>query len=324
MRLYCYLFLYMTFGLVLNHATPLHSAEQAAFVPADFQLYYGSDSKLLNKLQGQMQKGQVVALELRGLDQKQVSALVSHAHQVGAKIIAYISIGELGLIEKNNFEAFLKKRKNSPALAEMSLGKNETFQSWHIDVSQQAWQDFLFQRINQIYQQKVDGLFLDTIDSINLYINERKWPIPRRAKSVSAMISLIRKIKAHSPDKFIMQNRGLNLIGKSVFVGDATGIFIPGLNLSTRHPHNPDGLLWETAYAHTGEWIERKEREMIQIQKNGFTSVFTLGYTDTKANRKQFFQKSRAAGFIPAWASSSMNLHQELTGGELTGGLTDE
>jgi len=83
----------------------------------------------------------------------------------------------------------------------------------------------------------------------------------------------------------------------------------------TINPHNPDGLLWETAYAHSGEWIEGKEREMIQIHKNGFTSVFTLGYADTKANRAQFFQKSRAAGFIPAWASSSRKLHQELTQG---------
>ncbi|WP_298869280.1 endo alpha-1,4 polygalactosaminidase [uncultured Gimesia sp.] len=312
---YFNLFIYIIFGLFLIQDTQLHSAEDVAFVPSDFQLYYGGDNTKLDKLQNRMRRGQVVVIELRGLDQKQVSLLVKKAHQTGAKIIAYISIGELGQLEKDNFEAFLKQRNNAPALAKMVLSKNETFQSWHIDVSEKAWQDFLFQRINLIYKQNVDGLFLDTIDSIDLYINEQKWPVPRRAKSVSAMINLIRKIKAHSPDKFIMQNRGLNLIGKSVFVGDATGIFIPGLNLAKAHPHNPDGLLWETAYAHTGAWIEGKEREMIQIQKNGFTSVFTLGYSDTKANRKQFFEKSRDAGFIPAWASSSKKLHNELTQG---------
>ncbi|MCH9656728.1 MAG: endo alpha-1,4 polygalactosaminidase [Planctomycetes bacterium] len=312
---YLNLFISLIFGLFLIQDTQLHSAEDTAFVASDFQLYYGGDNTLLDKLQHRMRKGQVVVIELRGLDQKQVSLLIKKAHQTGAKIIAYISIGELGQLEKDNFEAFLKRRKNAPALSKMVLSKNETFQSWHIDVSEKAWQDFLFQRINQIYQQNVDGLFLDTIDSIDLYINAQKWPIPRRAKSVSAMINLIRKIKAHSPDKFIMQNRGLNLIGKSVFVGDATGIFIPGLNLAKSHPNNPDGLLWETAYAHTGKWIEGKEREMIQIQKNGFTSVFTLGYSDTKANQKQFFEQSRAAGFIPAWASSSKKLHTELTQG---------
>ena len=131
------------------------------------------------------------------------------------------------------------------------------------------------------------------------------------------MIHLIREIKALSPKKFIMQNRGLNLIGKSVFVGDATGIFIPGLDLEKAHPHNPDGLLWETAYAHTGDWIASKEREMIQIQKSGFTSVFTLGYADTQVDRRQFFQKSQAAGFIPAWGSSTTKLHLELTQGRL-------
>ncbi len=132
---------------------------------------------------------------------------------------------------------------------------------------------------------------------------------------MNAMISLIREIKALSPDKFIMQNRGLNLIGKSVFVGDAKGVLIPGLELAKSHPHNPDGLLWESAYTHTGNWIDGKEREMIQIQKNGFTTVFTLGYADTKANRKQFFLKSQSAGFIPAWGSSTKTLHEELTEG---------
>ena len=315
MQRYFKLCLYMTFSLFLMHDSQLHSADKVAFVPTDFQLYYGGDTKVIDKLQHQMRKGQVVVIELRGLKEKQVAMIVKKAHQTGAKVIAYISIGELGLLEKGNFEEFLKQRKKTPSLEKMVLSKNEIFQSWHIDVSEKVWQEFLFQRINQIYQQNVDGLFLDTIDSIDLYINQRKWPIPRRAKSVSAMISLIRKIKAHSPEKFIMQNRGLNLIGKSVFVGDATGIFIPGLNLAKPHPHNPDGLLWETAYAHTGEWIEGKEREMIQIHKKGFTSVFTLGYADTKANRKQFFQKSRAAGFIPAWSSSSRKLHEELTQG---------
>lgn len=307
--------LYSILSLLLVHGKQLHSAEQTNFIPTDFQLYYGSDAKVLDKLQHQMRKGQVIVIELRGLDQKKISTLVKKAHQSGAKIIAYISVGELGRLEKKNFDSFLKQRKNASSFEKIVLSKNEVFQSWHIDVSKNAWQEFLFRRIDQIYQQKVDGLFLDTIDSIDLYINEQKWPVDRRAKSVSAMISLIRKIKARSPDKFILQNRGLNLIGKSVFVGDATGILIPGLNLAQQHPLNPDGLLWETAYAHSGEWIEAKEREMIQIQKKGFTSVFTLGYADTKVNRAQFFQKSQTAGFLPAWASSSKTLHEELTQG---------
>ncbi|MFH1303828.1 MAG: endo alpha-1,4 polygalactosaminidase [Planctomycetota bacterium] len=313
MKIFSNFALSLIFGLLLVIITPPASATENAFVPTGFQLYYGSDPTLLNQMQRQMRKGQVAVIELRGLDQKQISTLIESTHQAGTKVIAYLSIGELGQIEKANFELFLKQHKSPRALADMILSKNEMFQSWHMDVSEKAWRDFLYQRIKQIYGQNVDGLFLDTVDTSDLYINHREWPIPRRAQSVSAMIDLIREIKALSPEKFILQNRGLNLIGKSVFVGDATGIFIPGLELMKSHPHNPDGLLWETAYAHTGDWITGKEREMIQIQKNGFTTVFTLGYTDTNVDRGQFFQKSRAAGFIPAWGSSTTKLHLELT-----------
>lgn len=315
MKPFSLLFLCILCKLILSASAPLVSAEDKVFVPAGFQLYYGSDPKIMKQLQQRMQKGQIVVIELRGLDQEQISTLVDRAHQVGAKVIAYISIGELGQLEKTNFEQFLKQHNNPTSLERISLGKNETFQSWYIDVNNEIWKEFLTKRINQIYKQGVDGLFLDTIDTTDLYINQQAWPIPQRAKSVQAMISLIREIKAISPDKFIMQNRGLNLIEKTVFVGDDTGVLVPGLNLAKSQPHNPDGLLWESAYTHTGDWIEGKEREMIQIQKNGFTTVFTLGYADTKADRKQFFQKSQAARFIPAWGSSTKTLHKELTQG---------
>ncbi len=302
--------------LITSTIQPLSATEQKRFIPAGFQLYYGSDPQVLDQLQQRIQPGQVIVIELRGLSPAQIQKLADRAHQEKAKLIAYLSVGELGQIEHQNFQQYLQQHAPQISLADLTLSKNETFQSWQMDVSQPAWRDFLIQRVKQIYQQPVDGLFLDTVDTVDFYITNQAWKIPRRVQSVKAMVALIRKIKAVSPEKFILQNRGLNLIGNSVFVGDATGVFVPGLNLQQAHPHNPDGLLWESAYMHAGDWIESKEREMIQIQKQGFTSVFTLGYTDTNAERNQFFQKSRAAGFIPAWGSSTTRLHLELTESE--------
>lgn len=302
--------------LITSTIQPLSATEQKRFIPAGFQLYYGSDPQVLDQLQQRIQPGQVIVIELRGLSPAQIKKLADRAHQEKAKLIAYLSVGELGQIEYQNFQQYLHQHAPQISLADLTLSKNETFQSWQMDVSQPAWRDFLIQRVKQIYQQPVDGLFLDTVDTVDFYITNQAWKIPRRVQSVKAMVALIRKIKAVSSEKFILQNRGLNLIGNSVFVGDATGVFVPGLNLQQAHPHNPDGLLWESAYMHAGDWIESKEREMIQIQKQGFTSVFTLGYTDTNAERNQFFQKSRAADFIPAWGSSTTRLHLELTESE--------
>ncbi|QDV52079.1 hypothetical protein Enr17x_41380 [Gimesia fumaroli] len=313
MKYVLHLILILTCSLNLTMTQSSLGAEKNEFKPTGLQLYYGNDSEVLKRLQQKMRKGQVVIIELRGLSQNQIAEIVKNARKAGTKVIAYISIGELSQLEKANFEQFLKEKKIPTSLDSMILSKNEAFQSWHIDVSEKPWREFLKQKVRHIYKQNVDGLFLDAVDTCDLYITRKEWEIKRRAQSVKAMISLIRLIKAFSPEKFIMQNRGLNLIGKSVFVGDATGTFISGLDLAHAHPNNPDGLLWTGAYAHSSAWIASKERDMIQIRKNGFTSVFTLGYADTNVSRKQFFQNSRAAGFIPAWGSSNTKLHEELT-----------
>ena len=288
-------------------------AEEKAFVPTEFQLYYGNDSKTLDTMQQRMQKGQVVVIELRNLSTDQISSIVNSSRQAGAKVLAYISIGEIGQLERTNFEQYLKDRNASKTLNSMILEKNKRFEAWSIDVTESIWREFLIKRIKRIYNQNVDGLFLDAVDTCDLYISRKEWPISKRAESVKVMIGLIRMIKAMAPEKFIMQNRGLNLIGKSVFVGDATGTFIPGLNLAQSNPNNPDALLWSTAYAFPSAWTASKERDMIHIQKQGFTTIFTLGFGDTKVDRKQFFQKSHAAGFIPAWSNSIMKLHENLT-----------
>lgn len=299
--------------MLLSMTARAESADQPAFVPTSYQLYYGSDTQILKSLREQIRPGQVIVIEMRGLQPEQLDELIHAAHQRQAKVIAYLSIGELGHLEKENFEKYLKQSPHSHPFRQIAFGKNPTFQSWHIDVSYGEWTGFLKKRIKQMYARKIDGLFLDTVDTADLYLNRKDWSIPRRAKSVSAMIWLIREIKRVDPEKFIMQNRGLNLIGRSVIVGDTSQIVLLGLDLAHRHPGNPDGLLWESAFAHAGEWIEAREQEMIRIQQNGFTTVFTLGYSDSSVSRKTFFQKSEADGFIPAWASSTTKLHRELT-----------
>ena len=313
MHVRCYAIVLLLQSLLLTGTARVESADKPAFVPTSYQLYYGSEPRLLKQLWDRIQPGQVIVIEMRGLQPEQVSDLVNFAHQKQAKVIAYLSIGELGQLEKTNFEKYLKRSPNRYPLSEIVFGKNQTFESWYVDVSYGEWRGFLMERIKRMYAQKIDGLFLDTVDTADLYLNRKEWNLPRRSKSVTAMISLIRAIKGVDPEKFIMQNRGLNLIGKTVFVGEATGILIPGLDLAHQHPGNPDGLLWESAFAHSGDWIESKEREMIRIQKNGFTTVFTLGYSDTSVSADTFFRKSKADGFIPGWASSTTKLHLELT-----------
>lgn len=126
------------------------------------------------------------------------------------------------------------------------------------------------------------------------------------------MIALIRELKKKNLASFIMQNRGLNLIGNDVFVGDATGRMIPGLSLATPHPHNPDAILFEDAFSSTGAWGTKKLIELSAIQKSGAVSVVALGYENVIKNQSQFRKNCKQYGFVPAWASSSQNLHLEI------------
>ena len=141
------------------------------------------------------------------------------------------------------------------------------------------------------------------------------WPIVRRVESVQAMGQLVHAIKASDPRQYVMMNRGLNLIGAKVFVGDAKGVEITGLNLAQKHGHSPDAVLWENAFAGDDAWTRAKDRELRTIHAAGHTAVFALGYAETGGKPAAFFKQARAAGWSAAWARSSTTLHRELATG---------
>ena len=117
------------------------------------------------------------------------------------------------------------------------------------------------------------------------------------------------------PRQYVMMNRGLNLIGAKVFVGDATGVEIAGLNLRQKHAHNPDAVLWENAFAGNDAWTRAKHAELRAIHAARHTTVFALGYAEAGGQSAAFFKPARALGWPAAWASSSTTLHQELATG---------
>src|SRR5262249_51120120 len=162
----------------------------------------------------------------------------------------------------------------------------------------EPWRAYVRAESERIQATGVHGLFLDTVDTVDLYIGKKDWPLARRCESVAAMISLVRAIKRRDRRQFILQNRGLNLIGPMVFVGDATGKDIPGLGLAQGHPDNPDAVLWENAFAGTDAWSRRKEKELRETQKGGRATVFALGYKETLGSSAGFFTQCAAAGFI--------------------------
>ncbi len=299
---------YILLLILLGLATATE-AKSPRFTPSSFQLYYGGDVKIVKKMTEQLQTGQVIAIEIRALSKSQLKKLLDEANYVGAKVVGYVSIGELGHLNKKKFQKFAK---DDGTLAKIVVNQNPEFQSQRVDVDSKVWRDFVHSQIEEIYKTGVHGLFLDTVDTADVYSSNKMWSIQRRIQSVNAMINFIREIKQKHPRKFLMQNRGLNIIGKEVFVGDATGKMIPGQHLENFNKGNPDFVLWEDAFSQTGDWAIAQQQKLIAIQKAGYCTVFTLGYKVNKISREEFLTKSKQHQFIPAWATSSSTIHQEL------------
>ena len=295
----------------------------AEFKASGFHLYYGGETRMLAGLRGRLAKGHVAVVDLRALTAAQRNALLQQANAVGAKVLAYVSIGELHDREAGDFAAFFKKAPIRPALrqrfptpASVEVDRNVQFKSRRMDALSAAWRLFVLRKVTRARRAGVNGVFLDTVDTVDTYIARKPWPIARRVESVQAMWHLIRAIKASDPRQYVMMNRGLNLIGAKVFVGDAKGVEITGLNLAQKHAQNPDAVLWENAFAGSDAWSRAKNRELHAIHAAGHTAVFALGYAEPGGKPAAFFKQARTAGWPAAWARSSSTLHLELATGK--------
>lgn len=299
------------------------TASTGEFKPSGFHLYYGGEARVLAGLRGRLVKGHVAVVDLRALKDAQRKTLLARANAVGAKVLAYVSIGELHDREAGDFAAFFKKAPIRPALrqrfptpASVEVDRNVQFKSRRMDALSAAWRLFVLRKVTRARRAGVNGVFLDTVDTVDTYIARKPWPIARRVESVQAMWHLIRAIKASDPRQYVMMNRGLNLIGAKVFVGDAKGVEITGLNLAQKHAQNPDAVLWENAFAGSDAWSRAKNRELHAIHAAGHTAVFALGYAEPGGKPAAFFKQARAAGWPSAWARSSTTLHRELATGK--------
>ncbi len=278
-----------------------------------FSLYYGNDPVILKKMAQISTNGSVAVIETRALSEAALELLSKAVREKKGKVLAYLSIGELHGSQK---VSFLKVAGESFDFDAIVMNKNTIFDSWRIDVLSPDWQKWIHvQAVKILSVPGIDGLFLDTVDTIDVYAEKRKWDLKRRKKSIDAMMSLVRSLKHRHPEKYFLQNGGLNMIRDTMFVGNETGINIPGMALNKQHPANPDGLLWENAFAGSDEWTMGRLADMRKARKAGFTRIFALGYHEAYPKLENFFKKCRAEKFTGAWSVSSELLHEEPTFG---------
>lgn len=123
------------------------------------------------------------------------------AQKAGNRVLAYVSVGEVAHDAPYRAEVL---RRQLPF-----AGRNETWRSDLIDLSDARWPDFLVDTVAAPAARRgFDGFFLDTLDSVQL-IDAAAPDSPRRTAALAGLIATIKKLRAAFPQKQIVINRGL-------------------------------------------------------------------------------------------------------------------
>ncbi len=135
-----------------------------------------------------------VVLEPDNVDAQQLMQI----KKSGAAAYAYISVGEVG-----PHRGYAKQIKNA-----WVLGENTTWNSKVLDLSNADVRAFLLQRVQTLFAQGYDGLFLDTMDSYQLYASTALEINTQEA----ALAELIQQMVAQNAGIKLIANRGFELL----------------------------------------------------------------------------------------------------------------
>jgi uncharacterized protein (TIGR01370 family) len=151
-----------------------------------YTVYYGEE-----KIE-EMSKFDLAILETASQTKEAIAELT----KAGTKSIAYISVGEAD--PDTWYYEFVDEK--------WKLGDNVNWNSKFIDVRHQGWHDLVLKKmIPHIVDYGVQGLFLDTVDSVDV-----------EPKMKDDMIRLIREIRETFPQLIIVMNRGLTIMDEAV------------------------------------------------------------------------------------------------------------
>lgn len=154
-----------------------------------FVCYYGQYDEAMKGFD-------VAILESRSLKDEDIKAL----NDAGVYTIAYITIGEDDSLTRGDgkgpggYASYYFDDGGKPA-------QNGNWNSYYVDAGNPLWQDTILEKAKAIIARGCDGLFLDTIDTVDIYPD-----------TIPGMVELIKKLKETFPGKKIVANRGMTIM----------------------------------------------------------------------------------------------------------------
>ncbi|HEX3054279.1 MAG TPA: endo alpha-1,4 polygalactosaminidase [Aggregatilineaceae bacterium] len=189
----------------------------------------------------------------------------------GTLVVSYLSIGEA----EPEREWYLDGRVD-PA---WELGTNENWGSRFIDANQTGWQDLMVALTGEYLAKGFDGVFLDTVDTVDLF-----------PQTLPGMIEIIRRLRETYPDALLVQNRGFTVIDETAGWVDA--LMFEDL-VTTYDFINNEYLYADNTYV---------AQQMAELQTQTGIVILALDYVspDNPAGAYLAVQAAEQYGFIPA------------------------
>ena len=192
------------------------------------------------------------------------------------KMVAYVSVGEIEPWRKT------KTKYNKSWV----ISKNKTWNSLVADLQKKEYQEFIFERVESLYQKGYRNFFLDTMDAYHVTAKEKKL-FKRQQK---ALISFIHKLHKKYPNAKIIINRGFELLKEVHNEIDA----VVAESLLSRYDHAKKEYL-EVPKADR-EWLLDRFKEA----KRYGLDVISIDYTNKSTKeRREIAKKIKKLGVIP-------------------------
>lgn len=190
--------------------------------------------------------------------------------KLNGNVLAYISLGEV-----NSQAKYYNLLKNN------TLGKNENWDSYYLDLKSPETVQTLFSIIDQILADGYDGLFLDNIDNFCSFGFQKD----QKAEIVQFMTDL----NARYPNHIFIQNAGLELVEKTSELVDA--LVIESVASDFTFDDKAYKLRNQTEY-------DKYIRKLHQIRRKYKLPVILVEYADTQSLHDEIVKRIDRTGFL--------------------------
>ena len=261
-------------GLLL---TVISQALAAPGDPASVAFYYGA-----NPPANSLSQFDRLVLESENLRPSDLGDLKQH----GSDTFAYLSIGEVN--PQRSWADLIKP--------EWTLGENTDWNSLVMDMTNTGWHNFVLQRVDLLLQQGFDGLFLDTMDSYQLYSKDQA----SLASQQAALANLIQKIKLQHPSIKLISNRGFEVmdkIGKHLEAVAAESLYSRWNNAAGSYQPVPES---------DRQWLQAKLTEAKNAHNIDAIAIDYVAPSD-RSKARDIAKKIASLGFIPWVANPSLD-----------------